>query len=273
VQSHSGEGIRAGGVSLWIGPRQILRDVSLEVRPGEMVGLVGPNGAGKSTLLRVLDRLLRPQAGFVSAVGKDINAIPMRRLARTIGFMSQEMAPAFSLPVLDVVLMGRYAHTSQFGATGRGDEQKAQEALEEVGLGGFEARLFQELSTGERQLVLFARLLAQDTPVMLLDEPTANLDIRHRHRIYALASRLADSGRAVLAAIHDVNEAAAHCSRIVLLDRGEVAASGPPEEVLVPETLAQVYRVRVAVSRSSSTGALLVEVLEEERRDGDQGVP
>jgi iron complex transport system ATP-binding protein len=265
VVSHSGEGIRTAAVSFSIAARKILREISLEVRPGEMVGLVGPNGAGKSTLLKILDRIIRPTSGAVYAGGEDITAISMRRLARTVGFMSQEMAPAFSIPVLDVVLMGRYAHTQQFGTTGRADERKAIEALDAVGLTGFDDRLYHELSTGERQLVLFARLLAQETAIVLLDEPTANLDIRHRHRIYAIAASLAASGRAVIAAIHDVNEAAAHCSRIVLLDRGSVAASGSPEQVLVPETLADVYRVNVAVSRSVSTGALMVEVLEEEQ--------
>jgi iron complex transport system ATP-binding protein len=241
--------LRAEAVSYAIRGRPILADVSLAVRGGELVGLVGPNGAGKSTLLRLLDRILRP-----------LSALGPRELARRMTFMSQDMQPAFNLPVLEVALLGRYAHVRRLEAFSEADRALGAEALSTVGLEGFGDRPFHELSTGEKHLVLFARVLVQQAAVLLLDEPTANLDITHRERIFALASQAARRGCAVIAAIHDLNEAAAHCSRLALLHGGRLVADGAPDAVLRPEVIERVYGVRAVVSRSPATGALLVEV-------------
>ncbi len=252
--------LRAEAVSYAAAARTILAGITLSVRGGELVGLVGPNGAGKSTLLRVLDRILRPTAGRVLLDGKPLESFGPRQLARRLTLMSPDMQPVFDLPVLDVVLLGRYAHMRRLESLCEADRGRAREALATVGLGGFDERPFHELSTGERHLVIFARVLVQEAAALLLDEPTANLDITHRERIFALAAEAAAGGRAVVAAIHDLNEAAAHCSRLVLLERGRVAADGAPEAVLRPEVLERVYGVRAVVSRSPATGALLVEV-------------
>ncbi len=174
--------------------------------------------------------------------------------------MSQDMQPAFNLPVLEVALLGRYAHVRRLEAFSEADRAVAAAALSTVGLDGFDERPFHELSTGEKHLVLFARVLVQEAAVLLLDEPTANLDITHRERIFSLASQAAGRGCAVVAAIHDLNEAAAHCSRLALLHRGRIVADGAPEAVLRPEVLEPVYGVRAVVTRSLATGALLVEV-------------
>jgi len=252
--------LRAEGVSYAVRGRPILAGVTLSIRGGELVGLVGPNGAGKSTLLRLLDRFLRPTAGLISLDGRPLAALGSRELARRVTFMTQEMQPAFNLPVLEVVLLGRYAHLRILQGFSSADRELAARALSTVGLEGFDDRPFHELSTGEKHLVLFARVLVQEAAVLLLDEPTANLDITHRERIFGLASEATGRGCAVVAAIHDLNEAAAHCSRLVLLGRGRIAADGAPAAVLRPEVLEPVYGVRTVVSRSPATGALLVEV-------------
>ena len=238
--------------------RVILDHVTLRLEPGRFVGLIGPNGAGKSTLLRLADGYLRPSGGQVTIDGRLVEAHGARELARAVAYLSQDMGPAFGLPVLDVVQMGRYAHNRRLAAPPE-DLARARAALGRVGLADLEGRSFHELSTGERQLVLIARLLVQDTPYLLLDEPTASLDLAHRARIFAVLRGLADEGRGVLAAVHDLNEAGAHCSRLVLLDRGRVVAQGAAEEVLRPEVLTAVYRVRTLVGRSPSTGAPVVE--------------
>ncbi len=252
--------LRAEALDYAVPSRTILAGITFAVRGGELVGLVGPNGAGKSTLLRLLDRIQRPSAGRILLDGRPLDAFGARELARRLTFMSPDMQPVFDLPVLDVVLLGRYAHTRRLEALSGTDRAGARKALATVGLEGFDERPFHELSTGERHLVLFARVLVQEAAVLLLDEPTANLDITHRERIFGLALEAASRGCAVVAAVHDLNEAAAHCSRLVLLDRGRVAADGAPEEVLRPEVLQRVYGVGAVVSRSVATGALLVEV-------------
>jgi iron complex transport system ATP-binding protein len=252
--------LRAEDAGYSIAGRALLDGVSLAVRAGEVVGLVGPNGAGKSTLLRLLDRILAPTAGRILLDGRPLSAMSARELARRVTFMSQEMQPAFSLPALDIVLLGRHVHTRRFEAFSAADRALAEEALARVGLAGLGARPFPELSTGERHLALFARVLVQQAAVLLLDEPTANLDITHRETIFSLAAAAAADGAAVVAAVHDLNEAAAHCTRLVLLDGGRVAADGPPEDVLRPGVLDRVYRTRTVVGRSPATGALIVEV-------------
>jgi iron complex transport system ATP-binding protein len=252
--------LRAENAGVSIAGRALLDGVSLAVRAGEVVGIVGPNGAGKSTLLRVLDRIVAPTTGRVLLDGRPLGTMSARELARRVTLMSQEMQPAFSFAALDIVLLGRHVHTRRFEAFSAADRALAQEALERVGLAGFGARPFQELSTGERHLVLFARVLVQQAAVLLLDEPTANLDITHRETIFALAASAAAEGAAVVAAVHDLNEAAAHCSRLVLLDRGRIAADGTPGSVLQPGVLDPVYGTRTVVGRSPATGALIVEV-------------
>jgi iron complex transport system ATP-binding protein len=187
--------------------------------------------------------------------------------------MAQDMAPAFVMPVYDVVLMGRYARVGRFRESASANRRIVAAALERVGLAGFQDRLFQELSTGEQQLTLIARLLVQRAPILLLDEPTANLDISHRARVFGVARDLATRGCTVIAAIHDLNEASVHCTRLILLDNGRIAATGRAEEVLTPEILGSVYGVPTVVSRSSLTGALLVEVTSNARQDNPGSNP
>jgi iron complex transport system ATP-binding protein len=239
----------------------ILDSVSLRVAAGEFVGLIGPNGAGKTTLLRVMVGILQPSTGQVLLEGRPMDRIPSRDRARRIAYLGQESPGDFPFPVLDILLMGRYPFLGRLDRESEADIERARRALAYVGLEGFEERYFHELSGGERQLVLFSRILVQDTRLLLLDEPTSNLDIRHQDLFFSMARELAGEKRGVVAAVHNINVASRYCTRLVLLHDGRVAADGPPDEVLRAEILDPVYRSRTIVTRSTSTGSLTVDVV------------
>ena len=257
----SPELLRTQSLGFAIDGREILRGVSLGVRAGEFVGLIGPNGAGKTTLLRLLLGGLRPTAGEVLLKGRPLSRIGVRERARTTAYLSQEEVSPFAFPVLDLVLMGRYPHRGRLERERESDLEKARRALSYVGLSGFEERYFHELSGGERQLVLFARVLAQETELLLLDEPTSNLDIRHQDLFFSMALELTREGKAVVACVHDLDVASRYCSRLVLLDRGRVAADGSPGEVLKPEILDPVFETSTMVTPNAATGSLSVSVM------------
>ncbi len=175
--------------------------------------------------------------------------------------MSQETGQSFPFTVQEILLMGRYPHLGRFEQETPDDREKARQMLSYVGLGGLESRLFGELSGGERQLVLFAKALVQDTHVLLLDEPSSSLDIRHQDRIFSMALELAREGRAVAASVHNLGVAAHYCTRLILMDRGGIAAAGKPEDVLRPDLLDTIYGIRTVVTPSLATGSLTVSVV------------
>ena len=263
--------VRAEGLSVTLGGKAVLAEVGLVVRGGEFVGIIGPNGAGKSTLLRALVGMVEPSSGSVALLGRELAGIPRRERARMVSHLGQDPPDAFPFPVIDVVLMGRYPFLSRFARESSEDTEKARRAIEYVGLSGFEDRFFTELSGGERQLVLFARVLTQETDLLLLDEPTANLDIRHQDQIFSMAWELTREGKAVVASLHNLNVASQYCSRLVLLDRGRVVADGEPREVLRPALLDEVYGASTVVSSSAATGSLTVHVVPRGRRRGADG--
>jgi iron complex transport system ATP-binding protein len=253
--------LEARRVSYGVDAVQIIREVSLGVARGEFVGLIGPNGAGKTTLLRLLVGILAPTGGELLLDGIPLGRLRARERARRLSYLGQESPAAFPFPVLDILLMGRYPFLGRFDRESEPDLERARRALAYVGLEGFQERYFHQLSGGERQLVLFARTLVQDTDALLLDEPTSNLDIRHQDRLFSMARELAGEKRAVVAALHSINVASHYCTRLVLLDRGRVVADGPPEEVLRPERLDPVYGTRTVVTANASTGSLVVDVV------------
>ena len=253
--------LQARGVGWRVGALPILTDVDLDVGRGELVGIIGPNGAGKTTLLRILCGLLRPSSGAVCLDGREIGTIERRSRARSIAFMSQETSASFPFRVMDVLLMGRYPHLRRFEPETADDRDRARRMLSYVGLLGLEERSFAELSGGERQLVLFAKTLVQDTDAVILDEPSSSLDIRHQDRIFSMAQELARENRAVITSVHNLGVAAQYCSRLVLLDRGSVAAAGRPEQVLRTDILDRVYGIRTLVSPNPVTGSMTVSVI------------
>ncbi|MDF5752794.1 ABC transporter ATP-binding protein [Spongiactinospora sp. TRM90649] len=246
-----------GGVSVEVNGRPIVNRADLAVDDGEFVGLVGPNGCGKSTLLRAVYRALRPSAGLIAVDGDDVHRLSWRESARRTAVVAQEAPAELDFTVWEVVLMGRSPYKSALDGIDATDEELCAGALERVGLTGAEERVYATLSGGEKQRALIARALAQRTRLLLLDEPTSHLDIRHQLELLHLVREL---GIATLAALHDLNQAAAFCDRLYVMEAGRILVGGPPDRVLVPEVISQVYGVR-AVRRTQ----LVFERLKEER--------
>jgi len=233
----------------------VLDDVSLEVAPGEIVAIFGPNGAGKSTLLRVAAGDLAPEAGAVRIAGRPAAAQARRELARAVATVPQDALVTFPYTVGEVVLMGRAPHVGRFALEGPEDLEAARVALEAVDLWPLRDRPILEVSGGERQRAALARALAQATPVLVLDEPTAHLDIRHAVDTFRVLRRVALERRAaVLLATHDLSLAAQYADRAALLAAGRIAAAGAPADVLDPARLRSVFGVDVDVARHSRTG-------------------
>lgn len=244
------------GVTAGYGPAPpVVRDVSLSVCSGEVVGLVGPNGSGKTTLVRVASRALRPTAGTVRVAGRDPYSIPGRETARLVAVVPQDVLPAFSFTALEVVLMGRTPYRSTLGGGSPDDWAKTRAAMVAASVQHLADRPLEELSGGERQRVVLAQALAQGAPVLLLDEPTAHLDVRHVVDMLAIVRGLAErEGAAVLAILHDLNVASVVCDRLVVLHRGEVVVEGEPGSVVTGALLSEVYGVQADVVEDHATG-------------------
>ena len=258
--------LQARGLSWETGGVTIVDRVDFSVARGELVGVIGPNGAGKTTLLRLMAGILMPSAGDVELEGRSVPSMDPRSRARRIAFMTQDIAQVFPFTVMEIVLMGRYPHVARLRPETPEDHERARHMLSYVGMGPLEERTFNGLSGGERQLVLFAKALAQDTDVLLLDEPSSSLDIHHEDRVFSMAQELAREGRAVAASVHNLAVAAHYCSRLVLLEKGRVAREGPPELVLRSDILDRVYGTRTVVAPSLATGSLTVSVVPEGRQ-------
>ncbi len=254
--------IRAEGVSLSLGGTRILEDVSFEVGAGEFVALVGPNGAGKTSALRTVNGVLTPDSGRVVVDGESVANLSARETARRVATVPQDTSLAFDFPVREVVAMGRSAHRGRFERTTDEDRAAVERALERAEVADLADRSVGTVSGGERQRVLLARALAQETPVLLLDEPTASLDINHQVRTLSLVRSLAGEGRTALAAIHDLDLAARFCDALVVLAGGRVLAAGPPGEVLTEEIVERAFGARAAIRDNPVTGTPAVTALE-----------
>jgi iron complex transport system ATP-binding protein len=248
------------GLSFSYGEKQVLRDVSFKVAPGEFLGLMGPNGSGKTTLLRCLMNFLPAGSDSISVDGRSIDAFSPAELARTFAVVPQSSATDFSFTAYDIVMMGRIPHiSSRMAGTTRDDASAVRRAMERTDTWKFATRPFFGLSGGERQKVIVARALAQQSKALLLDEPTVYLDINGQFEIMDLIKRLnREEGTTVIAVLHDVNLAARYCSRIALLSHGMLEAIGPPKEVLTPDVIQSVYGVDVVVRRDPFTETVYV---------------
>jgi iron complex transport system ATP-binding protein len=243
--------LHVDGVSVALGGRVVVHDVSLTAEPGQVVGVVGPNGSGKSTLLRAILGILAPVSGTVRVDGADVTRTRPRARARTLAAVLQDAPGEVDLSVEEVVLMGRACHKRPFQPDDADDRRIVAEALAAVGTGELARRPFARLSGGERQRVLIARAIAQQPRLLVMDEPTNHLDLRHQFAALALPRRL---GTTAVLALHDLNLAAHYCDTVHVLHQGRQWGAGPPERVLRPDTLAAVYGVTATVTPHPATG-------------------
>ncbi len=253
--------IRVDDLRVDLGGTTVLADVSLSVAAGEFLALVGPNGAGKTTLLWTVNGRLDPTRGAVELDGRDVADLSARETARLVATVPQETAVDFAFTVEEFVLMGRTPHRGRFATVTPEDRQAVRRALERTETAALADRSVTSLSGGERQRAVLARALAQETPALLLDEPTANLDINHQVRTLSLARTFADEGTTVVAAIHDLDLAARFCDTMVMLADGEVQAAGSPAEVLDSEAIEGAFDTRAAVGTNPVTGTPTVTPL------------
>ena len=261
MQTERSASIRADELGFRVEAKALLERVRLHADQGQLVGLIGPNGAGKSTLLRAIAGVLRPQEGAVWLEGEELKTIPARDVAARMALVPQIAPYTHGFTARELVLMGRYPHLGRFQIEGAADEAIAREAMELTETEEFAERTLDTLSGGERQRVFVSRALAQQPRVLLLDEPTANLDVLHKLRVLDLVRRLVDEGLTAVAAIHDLGMAARYCDRLVLLNGGRVLAEGSPEDVLVPEIIERAFGVHSAVYRDPATGSLTVSLI------------
>jgi len=229
-------------VCLSYNSKVVLKEVTFQVSPGEMVGLVGPNGCGKSTIIRALSRIISPCSGKIFLDGKDVTRIPRQDLARLLGVVPQMPLLPSAFTAFEIVLMGRNPHLSLFQYEGPKELATAWQAMEKTATHPLAERRVSELSGGEIQGLLIARVLAQEPKAILLDEPTANLDIGRQIEILDLIKNLCrENNLTVLAALHDLNLASQYCDRLILINNGRVHAEGTPKEVITARNIKEVY--------------------------------
>jgi iron complex transport system ATP-binding protein len=242
-------------VTLGYSHQPVLRDITLKASPGEMVGLIGPNGSGKSTVIKALSRVMQPDSGKITVNGRDIVTIPRRELACMVGVVPQLPLLPSTFTAFEIVLMGRNPHLGLFQAESRRDMALAREAMQKTGTDPLANRYVNELSGGEIQCVLIARVLVQETGAILLDEPTANLDIGRQVEILDLMKNLCAANKlTVMAAVHDLNLAAQYCDRVILIHEGHIHAEGTPQEVITETNMRQVYGAENCVYTHPANG-------------------
>jgi iron complex transport system ATP-binding protein len=255
----------------------VLHDLTCSIQAGEIFGIVGPNGSGKTSLLKLLARIVPVQQGSIALFGQRLCALPQEDVARSVAFVPQDTHQSFPFTVAETVLMGRFPHRRRtrwdlgFGWDSRDDRAVAQQAMKTMDVWHLAGRPVTELSGGERQRVVIARALAQHPRVLLLDEPTAFLDLQHQIEICALLNRLKqERGLTIVLVSHDLNLASQYCDRLMLVDQGSIIRIGRPEDVILPDVLETVYRCRVLVDRHPRSGLPRVTLpgREVERKSG-----
>ncbi len=246
-------------ISVNYGERTVLGNVTLDLRDGEIIGLLGANGAGKTTLIKALNGTLSASKGKVNIDGRSIAGMSRREIAKNIAVVAQENETRFPVTVLEFVLSGRFVHGNAFGWETETDVDFANKALADCDLAGFEMRLMNHLSGGERQRVVLARALAAGAKILLLDEPTANLDLAHQAMMFRLVRRRCEECRcSAIVITHDLNLAAEFADEIIMLKDGRIAAKGAPTEVLTAENIKGVFGVNVLLDENPASGNVRV---------------
>lgn len=256
--------LRAQRLRLGYRGRTISEDLSADIPVGSFTVIIGPNACGKSTLLRALARLLAPESGTVLLDGKAIGSYPAKEVARRIGLLPQTSTAPDGIRVADLVARGRYPHQSLLRQWSQADAEAVAAAMAATGVTELSARSVDELSGGQRQRVWIAMVLAQDTPVILLDEPTTYLDIAHQIQLLDLCRSLnRESGRTVVAVLHDLNHAFRYADHLIAMRDGRISAAGPPREIVTAELVRSVFDLGCRVIEDPETGAPLVIPLAE----------
>lgn len=234
----------------------ILTNVSFDVRQGEMVGLIGPNGAGKSTLLKTLRGILVPLAGCVVIRGHETGMLSSREFAREAAYLQQNVEISFGYSAREIVMAGRYPHIRWWEGESAWDRQIVDACMAYTGVLELAERPIHMISGGQRQRVLLAKVLAQQTPLLFLDEPATGLDIFYQEEIFRFCREICAKGRTVLMVVHELSLAAKLCSRLMLVGRGRIISDGPPETVMTSENLSRCYGVPVRVVQNPRTGSM-----------------
>lgn len=250
--------LHADAVTLRYQARVISRDLSLTIPDGSFTAIVGPNACGKSTLLRALSRLLPPERGQVILDGKAIADLPSREVARRLGLLPQSPNAPDGITVADLVARGRFPHQSFLRQWSPEDDRATRAALEATGTTDLANRMVAELSGGQRQRVWIATALAQETPILLLDEPTTFLDIVHQVELLELLARLNREGRTIVAVLHELNLAFRYASHLIAMREGAVVAEGPPDEIVTEALIEQVFGLPALVMADPLTGRPMI---------------
>ncbi|WP_336632725.1 MULTISPECIES: ABC transporter ATP-binding protein [unclassified Microbacterium] len=258
MNSVGGPALRAEGLTLGYEGRTVSEDLDLDIPTGGLTVIVGPNACGKSTLLRALARLLSPQQGRVLLDGADVHRMKSKDLARRLGMLPQSSISPDAIKVTDLVARGRHPHQSVWRQWSPQDTTAVTEAMTAAGVLDLADRYVDELSGGQRQRVWIAMLLAQETPYLLLDEPTTYLDIAHQIELMELLTDLHRAGRTVVAVLHELNQAARYATHLVAMRDGAVVASGPPRDVVTPDLIGECFGLPVHVIADPISGAPLV---------------
>ena len=242
-------------INVELGEKNIIRDVSLDVKNGDFVGIIGPNGSGKSTLLRTIYRIIQPNSGTILFGGQDLKKVKLAESAKKMGVVGQFNTVNFDFTVFEMVMMGRTPHKSLLGSDKPEDYEIALEAIKKVGMENYAHRSFSTLSGGEKQRIILARALAQQPQMLILDEPTNHLDIKYQLQILSIVKSL---GIGVLAALHDLSLAAMYCNKLYVIKDGKVVTSGVPNKILTPELVRDVYEIECDIKENPATGYLAI---------------
>lgn len=249
-------------ISLSYGDREVLRNVGFHLCDGDIIALLGANGAGKTTLIKALNGTVEPSSGEILLDGDSLSAMTRSEIAREIAVVAQENETRFPVTVLEFVLSGRFVHGGAFGWETVADIEFGKKALADCDLGEFESRLMNHLSGGERQRVVLARALATNARILLLDEPTANLDLAHQAMMFRLVrKRCEECGSSAIVITHDLNLAAAFADQIILLKDGRIEAQGTPEQVLNAENVKSIFGVDVLLDTNPASRKLRVTAI------------
>lgn len=247
----------------------ILQDVSLKAEAGELIAIAGPNGSGKSTLLKTIAGILPPLGGKIKLDGRDISSLSLQQLAQRMAYLPQENKLDFGYTAEEVVLLGRAPYLSWWQQESRQDKELAAECLRCMGVDRYRDYPLNKLSGGQKQRVWLAKILAQQTPVILLDEPAAGLDFIYREKIYRFCQSLCRRGRLVMLVGHDLSLVSKYCSRILFVAGGRVLADGEPRQVMTSQLLTEVYGEEIAVRQDRETGTFSFEVKAKELGQDD----